>query len=450
MTIKTYSGESVADALAQVKRDLGTDAVILHTRTYKARGRLGVGGAKITEITATTEACLKRRRTALSERARRTPAAEPVTTPAAPAVPDAPAMTVPLDPPQPMSEPPAPAVAETPREDPRETEHARELAQRLIARQKPDVTPEPRVEAPASPVQTSLRDELASIRTMVGQVLNATRGSSQPSMPEPLFDCYLNMINAEVAAEVADAVVGAVRDQLTPAELTRPDVVRPVVLRQLAAYIQATDEPPPMQRTPDGRPFTLALVGPTGVGKTTTIAKLAATYKLRHGRKIGLVTSDTYRIAAVEQLRTYANIIGLNLQVALTPAEMAAACERCADCDAILIDTAGRSPRDTARLDELRQFLDAARPHETHLVLSSSMGEAVMRDAAKRFAPIGPDHLIFTKLDEAVNFGVLVNIGQAIDARLSFVTTGQEVPDHIECGNAERLARLVLEQEDVR
>ncbi|MCA9310835.1 MAG: flagellar biosynthesis protein FlhF [Phycisphaerales bacterium] len=497
MTIKTYRGHSVADALSQVKNDLGPDAVILHTRTLKSRGRLGSLN-KVTEITATTQAVLTRRRDQLA---------------AAVAAPREPVATAPEPsrvararisrqddeiPAEPMRR-----TRETPvREMPRVTQEA--VAEEPVAQTlRPTVIPAPAplrepladaVPAPTAAVRASgatsmlsgpdgscaerstpafsppavlkdvartiagpadrgaddLRGEIAQLRQMVGQVLHATRSGGNARMPEALFDCYLSMLNAEVASELADSIVGAVRDEMTPAELTRPELVRRVVLRQLAAYIQVASEPPPMQRTTDGRPFTLALVGPTGVGKTTTLAKLAATYKLRYGRRIGLVTSDTYRIAAVEQLRTYANIIGLPLQVALTPEEMAAACERCSDCDAVLIDTAGRSPRDAMRLEELRGFLEVARPHQTHLVLSSSMSEAVMKDAASRFAPLRPDHLIFTKLDEAVNFGVLINIARAVDARLSFVTTGQEVPDHIEHGNPERLARLILEGEAVR
>jgi flagellar biosynthesis protein FlhF len=210
----------------------------------------------------------------------------------------------------------------------------------------------------------------------------------------------------------------------------------------------------------------MALVGPTGVGKTTTVAKLAASFKLRHGRSVALITSDTYRIAAVDQLRTYASIIGLPLKVVMTPDEMRTAIDdlREAGHDLILIDTAGRSQNNTDRLAELAAFLDAARPDQTHLVLSSAASEAVLVRTAQAFASTRPNHILFTKLDEAVNFGVLVNVVQRvarelrlsqIDPRsaaqrgggipLSFVTTGQEVPDHIEPGRADRLARAVLD-----
>ena len=194
----------------------------------------------------------------------------------------------------------------------------------------------------------------------------------------------------------------------------------------------------------DGRPLTIALVGPTGVGKTTTLAKLAASFKLRHQRRVGLITADTYRIAAVDQLRTYANIIGLPLQVVLTPAEMRQAVHALKHCDVILIDTAGRSQNDACRLGELREFLEAARPHETHLVLSSTASEKVLLREAEAFVTVGVDKVILTKLDEAVSFGMVVTALRRIGRELSFFTTGQEVPDHIEVSEPRRLAELVL------
>lgn len=410
MTIKTYRGRTIAEALAQVKKDLGKDAVILHTRTYKAGGVLGLGAHTMTEITATDS--LTAAATPARPRLRATP----------------------------------PPVASPVRVEPPSDPMPRRIAEPLPDSAVMSAASENRSAAMLADntVPGALRDELAAIKRLVGQVLQSSRGSRPVGVSDALFDCYLKLVQSEVASEIADEIVAAVRDEFRGGDLANPEIIRPAVLRRLAAYIPVTTAAR-SERPADGRPLTVALVGPTGVGKTTTVAKLAATYKLRRNKRVGLVTSDTYRIAAVDQLRTYANIIGLNLKVAMTPTEMRQACESLADCDVVLIDTAGRSPHDDARLSELERIIAAANPHETHLVLSSNAGESAMRAAIDRFAHIRPNHVIFTKLDEAVSFGTLINIATRVNASLSYVTTGQEVPDQIEPGDPHRLARLVLE-----
>jgi flagellar biosynthesis protein FlhF len=318
---------------------------------------------------------------------------------------------------------------------------------------RPDVLPAPFVEMhrcatpalSADPAPT-IEEELAAIKRMVGQVIQSSiPGVGPGGMPDALFKHYLRLLEQEVARDLAERVVGAVRNELTAVQLQSDSAVSQAVLRHLAAMIPVAESVVAPGRAADGRPYTVALVGPTGVGKTTTIAKLAAAYQLRHGRKVGLITCDTYRIAAVDQLRTYAEIIGVPLKVVMTAEEMGAACRAFADCDAILIDTAGRSPQDGARLEELGRFIEAAAPHETHLVLSGAAGERGMINAAERFAVVSPNRVIFTKLDEAVNYGVLLNVAGRLRTMLSFVTMGQEVPEHIEEGRADHLARLVLE-----
>ena len=295
----------------------------------------------------------------------------------------------------------------------------------------------------------SMRDELTAIRRLVGEVLQrqvcrpASRGPSTPTMPQQLFDMYLRLVGQEISEELADEVINRVRDELEPHELENEATVRAAVRHHLAAHVPVAAEALP-EHSPDGRPLTIALVGPTGVGKTTTLAKLAASFKLRHRKKVGLITADTYRIAAVDQLRTYANIIGLPIEVVLTPGEMRQAVFALSDCDAILIDTAGRSHNDVDRIEELKAFLSAADPHEVHLVLSGTAARAVLLRAAEAFGAVGIDKVVLTKLDEAVSFGVFVNVIREIGKSFSFFTTGQEVPDQIEVGRPERLADLVL------
>lgn len=437
MNLKTYRAKSMADALVEVKKDLGKEAVILHTRTFKVGGWMGIGGRAMVEITAGLGLPpTPRERRATSVAALANPA---LLKPVLPRLPE-------TSPSIATAAPPSPAARAVP------TTSARPQTQSLS------------VKAPLRPDEGAriiVQEELASIKRLVGQVLqcsrqavaNSSRGPSTSAvltlgpMTEPLFANYMRLIEGQVAPDIAEDIAGRIRDELTPGELADAGIVRTTILRHLGSAIAVTGGVSKAGIQSDGRPLTLALVGPTGVGKTTTVAKLAAAYKLRHGKRVGLVTVDTYRIAAVEQLRTYAQIIGLPLKVVVSPEEIGGACDSLRDCDVIVIDSAGRSQHDGDRLDELSRFMDGAAPHETHLVLSAAAAEGVLLRAADRFRVARPDRAILTKLDEMVHFGSILNFARRTELPLSFVTTGQEVPDHIEIANAERLARRVLDQE---
>jgi flagellar biosynthesis protein FlhF len=200
----------------------------------------------------------------------------------------------------------------------------------------------------------------------------------------------------------------------------------------------------PINRTKPRGPHVVALIGPTGVGKTTTIAKLAANLQLRDKRRVGLITIDTYRIAAIDQLKKYADIIGAELRIVSSPDDLKNAIASMNDCDYILIDTAGRSPNDALKLSELRNFIASAAPDEVHLVLSTTCSQEAVELAIERFTAVRVDRLIFTKLDEAAHVGVMLNIVRKVNKPLSYITTGQDVPDDIEVGRGRRLADLIL------
>ncbi len=488
MNLKTFRGNNMAQALAEVKKDLGKDAVILHTRSYRVGAVLGLGGRNVVEITASDQAAardaqLQARRAALGapggggvalrERpaARRAAESAPDSfTPTAFAPvrirftsePDAAGPAKPAAPQAPSREPsPAPSsAASVPQPAVAPVAGAR-------AAQAPTVAPPVRAigtQARLAPVNetamAALQDELASIRRLVGQVLQCSRstavqvrGGTKPSpgtvlslggMSDPLFTTYMRLCDAGMGAELAESLAGKVRDELSPTELCDPSAVEFAMIRHLASIFRVAGDMTRAGLQTDGRPLTIALVGPTGVGKTTTIAKLAAAYKIRLGQRVGLVTSDTYRIAAVEQLRTYANIIGLPLKVATTPKEVEAMVGSLTDCDVILLDTPGRSQHDASRLTELTHAVEAARPHETHLVLCSAVSESVLKRTCDRFGALRPNRVVFSKVDEAVASGALANIAASTRLPISYLTTGQEVPDQIELARADRLARLVL------
>ncbi len=267
--------------------------------------------------------------------------------------------------------------------------------------------------------------------------------SAQPTgqeLPKSLFELFADLIDAEVSEEIARELLEKVRAGLSAEDLHDRMLVKSRVARLIENEISCCG---PVRITP-GVPRIVALVGPTGVGKTTTIAKLAANFHLREKQRVGLITVDTYRIAAVDQLRTYADIIDLPMEVVSTPREMRAAIARLSDLDLILMDTAGRSPQDDLRIQELKSMLNEAHAHEVHVVLSSVASTASMQQAAERFAGIGATSLLLTKLDETTGLGNVLPVLRRSKLPISYVTNGQNVPEDIASAERRMLAKAIL------
>lgn len=200
----------------------------------------------------------------------------------------------------------------------------------------------------------------------------------------------------------------------------------------------------PIKLREDGHPAVIAFVGPTGVGKTTTLAKIAADFTLNARKKVGLITADTYRIAAVEQLRTYADILGIPVCVVYSPEDVPAALEELKDKDLILIDTAGRSHKNKEQIDELRKFLDAFKADEVYLVLSAASSYKSCCEIIDTYNFIDDYKIIFTKTDEAASLGVILNVRLKSKKTLSYITMGQNVPDDIEMFNPDKIAKMLI------
>lgn len=283
----------------------------------------------------------------------------------------------------------------------------------------------------------SIGSRFASMDSLLSQYSRASRSTPHADIPDELFHLYAELIDSEV--EDSDA-----RELICELNQRRPEIpdeqLRSVLEDLVANRIQCCG---PIQTTP-GQRRVVALVGPTGVGKTTTIAKLAATLRLQQGVRTGLVTVDTYRVAAVEQLRTYAEIMDLPMKVVTSPREMREAVEELSHLDLVLIDTAGRSPRDELRIQELRSFLTEADVDEVHLVVSLASSIRSLQMIADRFRPVGASAMLLTKLDEAPAFGGILSAAMRVPLPISYFTTGQDVPDDIEPARSDRAASLLL------
>jgi len=187
------------------------------------------------------------------------------------------------------------------------------------------------------------------------------------------------------------------------------------------------------------------LVGPTGVGKTTTVAKIAANQLMHQRRRVALVTVDVFRIGAIQQLETYARLMGLPFFVATTPEEAKRSVHQAKQvADLVLVDTIGRSPKQTDQLAALWELVAAMNPDEVFLTLPANGNPPDLALAAKQFSIFCPTSLIITKLDEATQTGVIVNLVTHLNLPVSYITTGQNVPEDLEVPTSERLAEWVL------
>ena len=255
-----------------------------------------------------------------------------------------------------------------------------------------------------------------------------------------LFQLFADLIDADVDDRFARDFVEEIMRHSTPAQLTNADVVREKAAVLLKEQIRTTL---PIETHASNRRV-VALIGPTGVGKTTTIAKLAANLRLREKRRVGLITVDTYRIAAVDQLRAYADIIDLPMEVVTTPREMRDAVLKLSDLDIVLVDTAGRSPHDEIQIQELKAMLTEARADEVHLVVSGVCHSRHLIRLVEHFRPTNPTSLLLTKLDEATAYGHLLPVLCDSGLPISYTTHGQNVPDDIQPADPARLVEHVL------
>ena len=291
--------------------------------------------------------------------------------------------------------------------------------------------------------QTDLGDIQQQLRSLGGMIEDLCRRkkSPTPDLPPELVSIYTRLIEGDVHEPIASGLVCQLRDEMSRVELVQPDVVRGRLVELVRGCLNVSG---PIV-CESGRCKVVTLVGPTGVGKTATVAKLAANFKLRQQLRVGIVTADTFRIAAVEQLRTYAEIIDSPIKVATSPREMAEALAEFGDLDLVLVDTVGRSPRDELRIKELKAFLQEAATAEVHLVLSAVASSGSLLTAIERFSAIGASRLLFCKLDEAASLGGILSSVVRTGQPVSYLSDGQDVPDNIDVADAAELAEQIVD-----
>jgi len=271
----------------------------------------------------------------------------------------------------------------------------------------------PKVESGSKPAPARASDRVAATRRVA-----PTKGR----ISQMLHEC---LVRNQVDTEITYEILSMLNDD---SDISLPESKDPEMRDYLSAFMERRIS---MSGGLDESKKVVILIGPTGVGKTTTLAKLAARHHFYREKAVGLITIDAYRISAIEQLKTYAQIMAIPLKVALTPEELEGCIDDYRDMDLVLIDTPGRSQLNIPEIRAIEEFLEAAQPADTHLLISASMKEKDAHFAVENFAPEYVQQFIFTKLDETTSFGSILNLCVKAKKPVSYLTTGQNVPDDI-------------------
>ncbi len=257
-----------------------------------------------------------------------------------------------------------------------------------------------------------------------------------------LTDLNQRMLSQDVEENIARKLTEEVNRIASPEKLLKDNELKLCLIR---VFKEMGITAGPVRIEP-GKQKIVAFIGPTGVGKTTTIAKLAAIHAIKMKKQVALITLDNYRIGSIDQLKIYAKIIGIPIEVASTGKEFKECLNRLKDKDLILIDTAGMSQRNEYQFNELRVFFNKVRRVETHLLLSATTKEDDLIDILARFKVFRINKLLFTKLDESTSYGNMLN--QLIRSKIpvSYFTNGQQIPEDIEIATLEKLVDLITDQ----
>lgn len=383
MIIKKFTGKTEKEATDAAKKELGDGIVIMNVRNVKKKGLAGIFGAKQTEVTVALE-----------------------------------------------------EEKETRGAEKRGAENAQNIEKRLDSLETLLVNRFQQDEAARSESVKQKEEEA------VGEKEEKEPEKQEPTEQERFFKLLYNtMLENEVDEKYANQIVDDMEKAQKP-NLPFDYILADIYQKMILKFGRADGILPAKKG-----PRAVVFMGPTGVGKTTTIAKIASRYAMEEQKKVALLTADTYRIAAAEQLRTYANILEVPFRVVYTPEETKKAVEDFADFDYIFIDTAGHSHQNQELLDNMKALLNAigeVAEYQTFLVLSATTKYRDLQRIAASYREVSDYQFIFTKLDETGAVGNLLNLKLYVDTPIACVTCGQNVPDDIEEFNPQKTVKQLL------
>ena len=440
MLVKRYVVKEMPEAVAMIREDLGKDAVILSTKKIQSRGFLGLFAKTQIEVVAAANEQEK------SPQPERIPVQGVPRTAAMGAYQQSKTQSQQqiatlereevIVPPIPQKALERPAI---PQPKPVHPEPSVLPFTPQAAESQPRLEPQAEPQAVNKPVEQDgqLLQEVQELRQLLRTIVQAPE---RGLLPEAVMNVRQHLLGQEVQENFVDELIERGILQINKVQSVNEKEFREILTNFIKEEFERVAKPSPL--SPQTR--IASLMGPTGVGKTTTIAKLAAEQVLIKGKKIGLITTDTYRIAAVEQLRTYANILNVPLEVCHSPEDITRAVEKFADRDLILVDTAGRNYGNMLNVRELNAYLEALQPDETYLVLSLTTKASDLEEIVRNFTQVRTDKFLFTKADETKTLGAVYNLVSRYGIPLSYLTYGQNVPDDIETLSTDKLASLLV------
>lgn len=477
MLVKTFQAGEMSEALKMVKAEMGLDAMILSSKKEKRKGILGFFCKPYFEVTAALEPRESRApsrpnpyreepATVLPERelSTREEFQNSMLGPLAREVRElkqriealtkkdamqASAQLAPQPVQQAQPEPASPAEQGPRTFGKEDLEEIKKLLYSAVSgnsaasakeKQLPRAVTFPLADA-AGETAASWQPALQQMEALTGSQLQERQEVASAPEEQRLLEILANELRAE---DVGPAALDILIKQIRPAaeDGAGLEELRSLMAETLAGMVKCSGS----LRIKKNGPRIMAVVGPTGVGKTTTIAKLAAMYALNRKVSVAMITTDNFRVGAVEQLKTYAKIMDLPIEVAGSSQELAKALAKHADKDLILIDTAGRSPKDSERLEEMKTYLECQPGIDIYLCLSATTRAREIDEIIATFGTLPITRLLFTKLDESKSFGCIVDTYLKHKMPLSYFSTGQKVPEDIEVATARKLASMVVKE----
>ena len=423
MTIKKFQGKTEEEATLKAKQELGVGTVIMNVKEVKPKGLFKAFKNSTYEVTAAIE---ENEKTAQVK---------------APEMPKVGKIDVSAD--EAIRIPaPEPVKKEEPKEQIKETSQTVEnmwasLEEKMKNETKKEVAAENNLEEKLESLQNFLEKKLAPEETKKEELLEEPEDEGFKFMKMIYSVLLENEVDEKYVNQIIDEVE-TVRKKGSSVDHMLSSIYQKMILK--------FGQPQPIELA-ENAPKLVFFVGPTGVGKTTTIAKIASRFKVEKGKKVALLTADTYRIAAADQLRTYANILDTPIKVIYSLEELNDTLKEWKDYDLILIDTAGISHKNEEQRNDIKNLITGASEEyekEIYLVLSATTKYRDLKDIVDVYQKEFKFKLIFTKLDETNCYGNMLNMKLYTGADLSYVTYGQNVPEDIEVFNMQKIVKILL------